>query len=176
VVQEIEKNDARFVAFWELNLSCPNVKEGGLHFCREDRLVRAIVSGVKKVTGRPIFVKLSVQSEYLKVAEMSLKVGAAGFSMINTLPAMVFDLKTGKPKLGAVTGGLSGPVIKPVALAAVYQTWQRFKRPIIASGGISTAEDCREFFLAGAALAAVGTANFVEPACALTIIRDLKKG
>lgn len=174
IIEYLENNGGDFISAWELNLSCPNVKAGGLTFGQNEKLAGELVKKVVKITRKPVFVKLSAQSDYLKVSAACLENGATGLSLINTLPAMAIDIKTGQPKLGGVVGGLSGPIIKPVALACVYQVYQKLKAPIIASGGIFSAEDAREFLLAGAKLVAIGTATFVEPTRALQIAKKLK--
>ena len=175
IVGYLEKKGAGFVTGWELNLSCPNVKKGGLLFSLEVASVGRVVRGVKKISSRPIFLKLSVASDYLKIVEIALKNGAAGFSLINTLPALAIDLETGRPCLGGGTGGLSGPALKPVALEAVYQVWKEFRVPIIGGGGIFSTNDALEFIMAGASLVAVGTASFIQPTISLEIVAGLKK-
>ncbi len=158
----------------ELNISCPNVKEGGMAFGTIPEVARVLTRKVKEVSAVPVYVKLS--PNVTNIVEMAKAVeagGADGITMINTLVGMRLDLKTGKPILANRTGGLSGPAIKPVALRMIYEVSQAVDLPIIGMGGISSAEDVIEFFYAGASAVAVGTANFVDPFVCPTIIEQL---
>lgn len=158
----------------ELNISCPNVKTGGIAFGTIPEIARALTRKVKEVAEVPVYVKLS--PNVTNIVEMAKAVedgGADGLTMINTLVGMRLDLKTGKPILANRTGGLSGPAIKPVAIRMIYEVSQAVSIPIIGMGGIQSAEDVIEFFYAGASAVAVGTANFVDPFVCPTIIEEL---
>ncbi len=158
----------------ELNISCPNVKSGGIQFGTVPEVAFELTKQVKEVSSVPVYVKLSPNvSDIVEMAVAVEEAGADGITMINTLLGMRIDLKTGKPILANKTGGLSGPAIKPVAIRMVYQVSQKVNIPIIGMGGISTAEDVVEFFMAGASAVAVGTANFVDPFVCPTIIEKL---
>lgn len=152
------------IAALEVNISCPNVKKGGVAFGSQPKLAAAVTEAVKTVADVPVMVKLS--PNVTDIAEMAKAVedgGADSISLINTLIGMAIDLEKKKPVLANVIGGLSGPAIKPVALRMVYQTAAAVKIPVIGIGGIETAEDALEFMLAGASAVQVGTANFVNP-------------
>jgi dihydroorotate dehydrogenase (NAD+) catalytic subunit len=158
----------------ELNISCPNVKTGGIAFGTIPEVAKELTRRVKEVSEVPVYVKLS--PNVTNIVEMAKAVeagGADGLTMINTLVGMRLDLKTGKPILANRTGGLSGPAIKPVALRMIYEVSQVVDIPIIGMGGIESAEDVIEFFYAGASAVAVGTANFVDPYICPTIIEEL---
>ncbi|MEH7177241.1 dihydroorotate dehydrogenase [Neobacillus vireti] len=158
----------------ELNISCPNVKTGGIAFGTIPEVAKQLTQKVKEVSEVPVYVKLS--PNVTNIVEMAKAVedgGADGLTMINTLVGMRLDLKTGKPILANRTGGLSGPAIKPVALRMIYEVSQAVNIPIIGMGGIENAEDVIEFFYAGASAVAVGTANFVDPFVCPAIIEEL---
>jgi dihydroorotate dehydrogenase (NAD+) catalytic subunit len=158
----------------ELNISCPNVKTGGIAFGTIPEVAKQLTRKVKEVSEVPVYVKLS--PNVTNIVEMAKAVedgGADGLTMINTLVGMRLDLKTGKPILANRTGGLSGPAIKPVALRMIYEVSQAVNIPIIGMGGIESAEDVIEFFYAGASAVAVGTANFVDPFVCPAIIDEL---
>lgn len=158
----------------ELNISCPNVKTGGIAFGTIPEVARNLTAMVKEVSEVPVYVKLS--PNVTNIVEMAKAVeagGADGLTMINTLLGMRLNLKTGRPILANRTGGLSGPAIKPVAIRMVYEVSQAVSLPIIGMGGIESAEDVLEFFYAGASAVAVGTANFVDPFVCPKIIQDL---
>ncbi|WP_043933391.1 dihydroorotate dehydrogenase [Bacillus sp. EB01] len=158
----------------ELNVSCPNVKEGGIAFGLDADVLKNLTRKVKEVSEVPVYVKLSPNvTNIVEIALAAEAGGADGLTMINTLLGTRIDLKSGKPILANVTGGLSGPAIKPVALRMIYEVSQKTSLPIIGMGGISSAEDCLEFFYAGASAVAVGTANFVDPYVCPTIIEEL---
>ncbi|OCA85507.1 dihydroorotate dehydrogenase B catalytic subunit [Bacillus sp. FJAT-27225] len=158
----------------ELNVSCPNVKEGGIAFGTDSEVLRKLTRKVKEVSQVPVYVKLSPNvTNIVEVALAAEAGGADGLTMINTLLGMRIDLQTAKPILANVTGGLSGPAIKPVALRMIYEVSQKTRLPIIGMGGISSAEDVIEFFYAGASAVAVGTANFTDPFVCPTIIEEL---
>jgi dihydroorotate dehydrogenase (NAD+) catalytic subunit len=158
----------------ELNISCPNVKTGGIAFGTIPDVAKQLTRKVKEVSAVPVYVKLS--PNVTNIVEMAKAVedgGADGLTMINTLVGMRLDLKTGKPILANRTGGLSGPAIKPVAIRMIYEVSQAVSIPIIGMGGIESAADVIEFFYAGASAVAVGTANFVDPYICPTIIEEL---
>ncbi len=158
----------------ELNISCPNVKTGGIAFGTVPEIAAELTRKVKAVSEVPVYVKLSPNvTNIVDIAKAIEAAGADGLTMINTLLGMRIDLKSGKPILANTTGGLSGPAIKPVALRMIYEVSQAVNIPIIGMGGIETAEDVVEFFYAGASAVAVGTANFVDPYVCPTIIENL---
>lgn len=148
----------------ELNISCPNVKTGGIAFGTDPEIAKQLTKRVKEVSEVPVYVKLSPNvTDIVEIAKAVEEGGADGLTMINTLLGMRIDLQTRKPIIANVTGGLSGPAIKPVALRMIYEVSQRVEIPIIGMGGIQSAEDVLEFYYAGASAVAVGTANFVDP-------------
>ncbi|WP_251549093.1 dihydroorotate dehydrogenase [Neobacillus muris] len=160
----------------ELNISCPNVKTGGIAFGTIPQVAKELTRKVKEASAVPVYVKLS--PNVTNIVEMAKAVeagGADGITMINTLVGMRLDLKTGQPILANRTGGLSGPAIKPVAIRMIYEVSQAVSLPIIGMGGIQSAEDVIEFFYAGASAVAVGTANFVDPLICPAIIHDLEE-
>ena len=163
------------IAAYELNFSCPNVKEGGLSFSANAETARKVTQAVRQVTRRPLIVKLT--PNVTSIGEIGLAVqegGADAVSAINPLVGMAVDVATRKPRLATVTGGLSGPAIKPVALAKVYELVKVLKIPVIGIGGIFTAEDALEFLLVGAVAVQIGTANFMHPDAPLTVLRSLE--
>jgi len=158
----------------EMNISCPNVKVGGIAFGTDPKMAAQLTKAVVAVSQVPVFVKLS--PNVTDIVEIALRVedaGAHGLSMINTLVGMRIDIRRRKPVLANVTGGLSGPAIKPIALRMIWEVSQRVNIPIIGMGGIMNADDVIEFFLAGASAVAVGTANFVNPNVCPEIIQQL---
>ncbi|WP_445488365.1 dihydroorotate dehydrogenase [Niallia sp. 03133] len=172
VAKEISK--APNVKALELNISCPNVKTGGIMFGTIPEVAENLTRKVKEVSEKPVYVKLS--PNVTNIVDMAKAVeagGADGITMINTLLGMRLDLKTGKPILANKTGGLSGPSIKPVAIRMVYEVSQAVDLPIIGMGGVASAEDVLEFFYAGASAVAVGTSNFVDPFICPKIIAEL---
>ena len=167
--------DTDGVAAIELNISCPNVKDGGIIFGTDERAAAAVTNAAKKNTRKPVIVKLSPNvTDITKIARAVEDAGADCLSLINTLMGMEINVDTWRPTLGNITGGLSGGAIKPVALRMVWQTAQVVKIPIIGMGGIRSARDATEFFLAGASAVAVGTANFLEPSITMKIADDLE--
>lgn len=169
-----KKLDVDGVSAVEINISCPNVKEGGLVFGTDPEMAARVVKAVKASTSKPVITKLS--PNVTDIVEMSLAVEDAGtdaISMINTLMGMKIDVDKQKPVLGNVVGGLSGPCIRPVAVRMVYQVAQKVHVPIIGMGGIMNGRDAIEFMLAGAWAVAVGTANFVQPDIAEKIAREM---
>ncbi|MCC3357534.1 dihydroorotate dehydrogenase [Bacillus sp. REN16] len=172
VAREISK--ASNVHALELNISCPNVKTGGIAFGTIPEVAAELTSYVKEVSSVPVYVKLSPNvSNIVEMAKAIETAGADGLTMINTLIGMRIDLKTGNPILANKTGGLSGPAIKPVAIRMIHEVSQAVSIPIIGMGGVQTAEDVLEYIYAGASAVAVGTANFVDPYVCPTIIRKL---
>jgi dihydroorotate dehydrogenase (NAD+) catalytic subunit len=170
----IEKLNPTNVAAYELNISCPNVKHGGMMFGVDPQLAAGLVAEAKRKAKKPLIVKLSPNvTDIVSIAKAVEAAGADAISLINTLLGMAIDYKTRKPAISTVTAGLSGPAVKPVALRMVWQVAQTVKIPVIGMGGISTWEDALEFFLAGASAVAVGTANFVNPKATIEIIQGL---
>jgi dihydroorotate dehydrogenase (NAD+) catalytic subunit len=164
------------VAALELNISCPNVKEGGIAFGTDPVVARKVTKAVKEVSDVPVYVKLSPNvTNIVEIAKAVENGGADGLTMINTLLGMNLDLRTGKPVLANCTGGLSGPSIKPVAIRMIYEVSQHVSIPIIGMGGVTSAEDVIEFFYAGARAVAIGTANFVDPFVCPKIIDELPR-
>ncbi|RYM07237.1 dihydroorotate dehydrogenase [Sporolactobacillus sp. THM7-7] len=160
----------------ELNISCPNVKHGGIMFGTVPEIAADLTAKVKAVSEKPVYVKLSPNvTDIVGMAKAVEEAGADGLSMINTLLGMRIDLRTQKPVLANQTGGLSGPAIKPVAIRMIYEVSQKVGIPIIGMGGIQNADDVIEYFLAGASAVAVGTANFVDPFVCPKIIDELPK-
>ncbi|MDQ0245616.1 dihydroorotate dehydrogenase (NAD+) catalytic subunit [Bacillus fengqiuensis] len=160
----------------ELNISCPNVKKGGITFGVDPQIAADLTKKVKEVSSVPVYVKLSPNvSNIVEMAKAIEQAGADGLTMINTLLGMRLDLKTAKPILANGTGGLSGPAIKPVAIRMIHEVSQQVNIPIIGMGGITSAEDVLEFFYAGASAVAVGTANFVDPYVCPNIIEELPR-
>lgn len=166
--------DVPGVAAIELNVSCPNVKDGGIIFGTDPKAAAAVVREAKAHTNKPVILKLSPNvTDIVQMARAVEDAGADAVSLINTLLGMAIDIQTWRPVLGNITGGLSGPCVKPVALRMVWQVAQAVKIPVIGMGGIMTAEDAIEFFLAGASAVAVGTANFCDPAATRNIMQGL---
>ena len=164
------------IGWFEVNISCPNVHGGGLAFGTSAKNAEAVTRAVKKVTTKPVFIKLSPNvNDISEIARACESAGADGVSLINTLLGMRIDLKTKKPVLANKMGGFSGPAIKPVALRMVYQVFDAVKIPIIGMGGVSSAEDVIEMMLAGATAVQVGAANLVEPFACKNIIEDLPR-
>ena len=169
-----EKLDATDIAAIEVNISCPNVKEGGIVFGTDPKAAAAVTRAVKSHTGKPVIVKLSPNvTDIVCMAKAVEDAGADAISLINTLLGMQIDIRTWTPVLGNITGGLSGPCVKPVAVRMDWQVAQAVHVPIIGMGGIMSAEDAVEFFLAGASAVAIGTANFTDPSCISKISDDL---
>lgn len=160
----------------EVNVSCPNIKEGSALFGGNLDLFRRVVGGVRKKSRIPMIVKLAPElfriKEFARAAEEE---GADAISVTNTLPAMAVDIETRKPKLGNITGGLSGPAIKPVAVKLVWEVARSVRIPVVGMGGITTASDALEFLMVGATAVAVGTANFLQPDTAIQIIEGLER-
>lgn len=171
----VEKLDAEEQIGWfEVNVSCPNVHGGGMSFGTSPEAAAEVTSAVRKVTKKPLLIKLSPNvTDIVSIAKACEAAGADGISMINTLLGMRIDLKTKKPIIANKMGGFSGPAIKPVALRMVYQVYDAVRIPIVGMGGISTAEDVIEMMLAGATAVQVGAANLVDPFVCRDIIEKL---
>jgi len=168
-------DDIEEVAGIEVNISCPNVKSGGMAFGAYPESAAEVVKAVRERTGKPLMVKLS--PNVTDIAEIARSVEAAGadsISLINTLSGMAIDIETRRPKLANITGGLSGPAIKPIALRMVWQVVQSVKIPVVGIGGIMTAEDALEFLIAGAVAVQIGTANFINPRATMDIIDGIE--
>ncbi len=172
-----EKLDAAVgVAAIELNISCPNLDCGGMSFGVDPGLASELVKSVRAITGLPLLVKLSPNvTDITEIARSIEDAGADGLSVINTLLGMAIDAETRRPQLANLTGGLSGPAIKPIALRMVWQVYNTVKIPIVGMGGIMTGEDAVEFFIAGASAVAVGTANFVNPRASLDVTDGIRE-
>ena len=159
----------------EVNISCPNVKAGGIVFGTNLKAAFELLSAVRKATRLPVIAKLSPNvTDITEFAKVARDAGCDGLSLINTLLGMAIDIQSRKPRLANCTGGLSGPAIRPVAVRMVWQAAQAVDLPVIGMGGIMTYEDALEFILAGASAVAVGTANFINPRATVDIIRDLE--
>ena len=171
-----QKLDVPGVAALELNVSCPNVKDGGIVFGTDPAAAAAVVKEAKAHTSKPVIIKLSPNvTDIVQMAKAVEAAGADAISLINTLMGMEIDIERRRPVLGNITGGLSGPCVKPVALRMVYQVSRAVNVPIIGMGGISCWQDAVQFFLAGADAIAVGTANFADPAVTMKICEGLDK-
>jgi len=163
------------IAGIELNISCPNVKEGGLQFGTDPRMVKTVVAAVKAASSLPIMPKLSPNvTDIVEIARAAQEGGADCLSMINTLMGMAVNVRSRKPVLGNVFGGLSGPAIKPVALRMIYQVYREVDLPILGGGGIMNVTDALEFIMVGASAVSIGTGNFVNPRLAAEIVDGLE--
>ena len=159
----------------EMNISCPNKQEGWCIFGTDPKVTSKVVSAVRKKTSLPLIVKLSPNvTDIAHMARVAEEAGADAISLINTLTGMAIDVKTRRPKLANVTGGLSGPAIRPVAVRMVWEVFRAVKVPVIGMGGIMNSDDAIEFFLAGATAVAVGTANFIRPTAAMDILDGIE--
>lgn len=168
-------NDVEGIDAIELNISCPNVDEGGMEIGRSARLTEQTVAEVKKVFSKPVIAKLSPNvTSVTEAAEAAAQGGADILSLINTLVGTAVDIESRRPRLTNNRGGLSGPAIKPIALEQVNAVYDKVKLPLVGIGGISNYIDVIEFMLCGASAVQIGTALFVEPDCPVTIVRELK--
>lgn len=159
----------------ELNISCPNVKDGGMAFGSNPKVAGAVTKAVKEVTKKPLIVKLSPNvTNIVEIAKIVEKNGADSISLINTVLGMAIDIEKKKPLLGNIFGGLSGPAIKPIALRMIYQIYKEIDIPIIGMGGISCAKDVLEFMLAGATMVSIGTGIFSNPILPVEIEKELQ--
>jgi dihydroorotate dehydrogenase (NAD+) catalytic subunit len=172
VVRVLE--DQPGIAGYELNVSCPNTKHGGMFFSSDPALLAELVGSVRAVARRPVIVKLSPNVASIPaVAKAAEQAGADAISLVNTFVSLAVDARTRRPRIGAGFGGLSGPAIKPIALRMVYEAAQAVKIPVIGLGGIATGEDAAEFLIAGAQALEVGTASFWNPRAPLEIAKEL---
>lgn len=169
-------NDAEGLAAYEINVSCPNTKHGGIAFGADEPALTELVQRLRKATRRPLIVKLSPNvaaiEPFARAAEQN---GADAISLVNTFISLAVDIKTRNPRIGAGYGGLSGPAIKPIALRMVHQAAHAVKIPVIGMGGIASGEDAAEFMIAGASLVEVGTATFWDPAAPVKIAQELEE-
>jgi len=173
VIEEL--NRAEGVAAYELNVSSPNARRGGMHFGADPELLREVVSAAKQAARRPLWVKLTPNvgdiGQFARIAEQA---GADALCLINTLKGMAIDLASRRSKLGHLTGGLSGPAVKPIALRMVWEAAQAVRIPVVGMGGITRGTDALEFLVVGAQAVQVGTASFIEPAATIRIIEELR--
>jgi len=168
-------NDVPGVAALEMNISCPNVKQGGIVFGTDPRAAFDVITTVRKRLNKPLIVKLTPNVTDIRItAKAAEDAGADAISLINTLTGMSVDVRTRKPRIANVIGGLSGPGIRPVAVRMTHQVVQTVKIPVVGIGGIMRAEDALEFLIVGATAVQVGTANFVDPNAMQTILADLE--
>jgi dihydroorotate dehydrogenase (NAD+) catalytic subunit len=159
---------------YELNISCPNVKAGGESFANDARQAAEVTAAVKRAASRPVIVKLSPNvTDIASIARAVEEAGADALSLINTAVGMSIDINTRRPRLANITGGLSGPAIKPIAVRCLYQVFRAVRIPLMGIGGIATTEDALEFIIAGAVAVQVGTANFYDPSASMKIIDGL---
>ena len=174
VIRALE--DAEGVAGYELNISCPNVKKGGMQFGAEPEMVAEVVGAARQAAKRPLWVKLSpLVADIGVIARAAEEAGADALTVANTYPAMAVDYKTGKSKLGNTTGGLSGPAIKPITLRLVWEAHRAVKIPVLGLGGIETVEDVLEYLAVGATAVQVGTASFSDPRATRRLVERLRK-
>ena len=163
------------IAALEINVSCPNVKEGGISFSADPVKMASVISAVKNATKLPVITKLSPNGAIPVFAKAAEDAGSDMLSMINTIPAMAIDIQSRRPVLANVTGGLSGPCVKPVGIKAVYDASRAVKIPIIGMGGICDWKDAAEYLIAGASAVAVGTATFTNPMAPIEVVRGLEE-
>jgi len=163
------------ISAYELNISCPNVKKGGLCPALRSDTTHSVVKLVKSVSSRPLITKLSPNvSDIVEIALSAQEAGSDAVSLVNTFLAMAVDVSTKKPKLSNVLGGLSGPAIKPIALRMVFQVASRIDIPVLGIGGIMSGDDALEYLICGATAIEVGTSNFIDPESCLTIVKELE--
>ncbi len=169
-------NEGEGIAAYELNVSCPNTKQGGISFGADPHLLDEVVAMAKKISRRPLIVKLSPNvTNIAQMARVAEEAGADVLSLVNTFLAMAIDVETRKPRIANLTAGLSGPAIKPIAVRMVWEAAHAVNIPVIGIGGVSTAEDVVEFMLAGAVAVQVGTASYWDPCATENIVANLEK-
>jgi len=169
-------NEAEHIAAYELNVSCPNTKHGGIQFGSDPRTLDELVTTAKRFAKRPLIVKLSPNVTSIgQMAYVAQEAGADALSLVNTFVAMAIDIETRKPRIANVTAGLSGPAIKPIAVRMVYEASKSVQIPVIGMGGISTAADVVEFMLAGASAVQIGTASYWDPRATEKIVGELER-
>ena len=169
-------NDSPGIALYELNASCPNTSHGGMVFGTDPKLLAELVSRVERVSVRPLVVKLSPNvTSIAQMARVATEAGAQALSLVNTFLSLAIDPETRRPRIANVTGGLSGPAIKPIAVRMVYEASKAVKIPILGMGGILNAEDAVEFLLAGAVAVQVGTASYADPRAVENIATGLRR-
>jgi dihydroorotate dehydrogenase (NAD+) catalytic subunit len=174
VVRVLEDHEG--LAGYELNVSCPNTRRGGIHFSSDPALLAEVVTAVKQVAHRPVLVKLSPNVSAIEpLARAAESSGADAISLVNTFVALAIDPRTQQSRLGAGLGGLSGPAIKPIALRLVFQAARAVRIPVVGLGGIASGTDAVEFLIAGASAVQVGTASFWDPSAPLRIARELSR-
>jgi len=168
--------DEEAVSAFEINISCPNVDKGGMFFGVDEHITYELTAKLKELTEKPLIIKLTPNvTDITKIALSAERGGATALSLINTALGMAIDIHTRKPKIGNLMGGLSGPGIKPIAIAKVFQTFKKISIPIIGIGGICNWEDAVEFIIAGALAIQLGTINFIEPLKAMTIVKGIEE-
>ena len=164
------------IAGMEVNISCPNVKKGGIAFGADPDMAADVTRQVRRETKLPLIIKLTPNvTDITEIAFAAEAAGADAISLINTVTGMSVDIETRRPRLANVTGGLSGPAIKPIALRMVWQTAQALKIPVIGAGGIRTAADAIEFLIAGASAVEIGTANFINPSVTIDVLEGIQE-
>jgi dihydroorotate dehydrogenase (NAD+) catalytic subunit len=169
-------NEGEGIAAYELNVSCPNTAHGGIQFGSDPRSLDEVVTMARRVSQRPLIVKLSPNvTSIAQMARIAEEAGADAVSLVNTFIAMAIDAETRRPRIANVTAGLSGPAIKPIALRMVYDAYKAVKIPVIGMGGISTAGDIIEFMLAGATAVEIGTASYWDPVATEKIVGELER-
>jgi len=174
VIERLEREET--VDAYEINISCPNVDAGGMTFGTDPHAAAAVIAACRKATKRDCYAKLTPNvTDVAEIARACVDAGADGISLINTVLGMAIDIRSRRPVLERGVGGLSGPAIKPIALAQVHAVYRAVEVPIIGMGGISCATDAIEFLLAGATAVAVGTANFIEPTATMTVIDGIEQ-
>ncbi|MCU1223687.1 MAG: dihydroorotate dehydrogenase family protein [Edaphobacter sp.] len=169
-------NDAPGIAMYELNASCPNTSHGGMVFGTDPELLNELVSRCKQASQRPLMVKLSPNvTSIAQMAKVAADAGADAVSLVNTFVSLAIDIETGKPRIANVTGGLSGPAIKPIAVRMVHEASKAVSIPVVGMGGIVRAEDAVEYMMAGATAVQVGTASYADPRAVENIANGLKR-